>query len=375
MKKNFRMDLKNAVVLTNVSLRRVRSKTRGLYFSTLLLLLVGITNLPAAAQSTFGGIVGTVQDTSSAAVGGAEVSARRIDDGNVRTTTSNQTGTYQLLNLKPGRYEVIVVRDSFATTRVQEFELTAREERRIDVRLNPATVQQQVTVSEERGSIDTENGTIADSKSFTQVSALPSNYRGSTGSPLGALVAVPGVQQDSNGALSIGGGMPSMIDFTVDGVSTVNIRNNGANENMYPSTELLGEFRVTGVNNNAEFAQIADVTVTSKSGSNTFHGSAFDYLQNSALDAQVYGSPLKQQKSFNTFGVSLGGPVIIPGLYHGTNKTFFFADYEGNRLRGSTLSQLLVPTQAQRNGDLSDLGGPVIDPADINPVATKYLNT
>jgi hypothetical protein len=375
MKKHFHVGLKNVCALTKVVWQRVRSKPHGLSFLALLLLMVGIANLRAAAQSTFGGIVGTVQDTSGAAVSSAEVSARRVDDGTVRITTSDQTGTYQLLNLKPGRYEVTVARDSFATTRVQEFDLAAREERRIDVRLNPATVQQQVTVSGEGATIDTENGTIADSKSFDQVSALPSNYRGSTGSPLGALVAVPGVQQDSNGALSIGGGMPSMIDFTVDGVSTVNIRNNGANGNMYLSTELLGEFRVTGVNNNAEFAQIADVTVTSKSGSNIFHGSAFDYLQNSALDAQVYGSPLKQQKSFNTFGASLGGPVIIPGLYHGTNKTFFFADYEGNRLRGSTLSQLLVPTQAQRNGDLSDIGGPVIAPADINPVATTYLNT
>jgi hypothetical protein len=165
-----------------------------------------------------------------------------------------------------------------------------------------------------------------------------------------------------------------MIDFTLDGVSTINVRNNGANQNMYPSSELLSEFRVSSVNNNAEFAQVGDVTVTTKSGSNEFHGSLFEYFQNAALDATTYGATEKQAKVWNTFGGSLGGPVVIPKLYTGKNKTFFFADYEGNRHPGSTLEQYSVPTAAMRAGDLTDLpGGSAVDPQTGAPFPNNQI--
>src|SRR5262249_11851064 len=155
-------------------------------------------------------------------------------------------------------------------------------------------------------------------------------------SPLAAIAALPSVQQDSSGNVSIGGALPSQVAYSVDGVSTVNNRQNGALPNLYPSSEILGEFKVTAFNNNAEFAHVGDVTVTTKGGGNQFHGSLFEYLQNSALDAKVYGFDTKAPKSFNTFGGSFSGPLSIPGLYSGKDRTFFFVDYEGNRRRTST---------------------------------------
>jgi hypothetical protein len=113
--------------------------------------------------------------------------------------------------------------------------------------------------------------------------------------------------------------------------------------------------KVTAFNNNAEFSQVGDVTFITKSGTNQLHGSLFEYLQNDALDATILNFPAKAPKRFNTFGGSLGGPVTIPKLYNGKDKTFFFLDYEGNRKRTSVPQQLLVPTQAERNGNLNDL--------------------
>ncbi len=121
-------------------------------------------------------------------------------------------------------------------------------------------------------------------------------------------------------------------------------------------------------NNNAEFSQLADVTIITKSGTNKIHGSAFEYLQNSALDATTYGFDSKAHKAYNTFGGSLSGPVQIPHVYKGIDKTFFFADFEGNRRRFTTPQVLPVPTTAMRNGDLTNLpGGSVVDPETGSP--------
>jgi hypothetical protein len=171
------------------------------------------------------------------------------------------------------------------------------------------------------------------------------------------MATVPGAQQDAQGNVSLGGGTPSQIQYSVDGVSTVNIRQNGALGNMNPSSELISEFKVTQFNNNAEFSQSGDVTNATKSGGNQLHGSAFEYLQNSALDATPYGFDSKAHKAFNTFGGSISGPVQLPHVYKGKDRTFFFVDYEGNRRSYSTPQQFSVPTAAMRAGDLTNLPG------------------
>ncbi|WP_051978342.1 hypothetical protein [Edaphobacter aggregans] len=137
----------------------------------------------------------------------------------------------------------------------------------------------------------------------------------------------------------------------------MNIRQNGALNNMNPSSELISELKVTQFNNNAEFSQMADVTIITKSGKKDFHGSAFEYLQNSALDATTWGFDNKAHKAYNTFGGSFSGPLRLPHVKAGEDKTFFFADYEGNRRRFTTPLVLSVPTAAMRSGDLTNLPG------------------
>src|SRR5271170_1868101 len=370
---------------------------------TIVLSVVALLCLPGfgAGQSTFGDVVGVVKDPGQGAVGGAQVTLTNADEHTQHTATTDADGAFHFVNLKPGHYELVVAAAGFADYKVTAMQLDARQTLRLDVALKLASATQTVEVTSEGGLvINTENGTIGDTKDFKQLTSLPVNYRGATTSPLAMLATVPGAQQDANGNVSVGGGLPSQVEYSVDGSSTVNIRQNGALGNMNPSSELISEFKVTQFNNNAEFSQVGDVTISTKSGTEAFHGSVFEYFQNSALDAAVWGSningdTLKPHKVFHTFGGSLGGPLNIPKLSHGKAKTFFFTDYEGNRKRYSTPLFLFVPTNAMRSGDFSAQAAPLMDPFTgkpypgnkipsgsactsaqdcINPVATALLN-
>jgi hypothetical protein len=338
-----------------------------------LLIAVLLSAPMTVGQSTFGGIVGVVKDPGQGAVASAQVTLTSLDDRTEHTASTDDNGAFQFPNLKAGRYELVVRANGFADLKMTSLQLDARQILRTDLQLKLASATQTVEVAGDSGPvINTENATIGDSKDFSQITNLPVNYRGATTSPLAMLATVPGAQQDANGNVSVGGGLPSQVQYSVDGSSTVNIRQNGALGNMNPSSELIGEFRVTQFNNNAEFAQLGDVTISTKSGTEQFHGSLFEYAQNGAFDAAVWGSningqTIKPHKVFHTFGGSLGGPLEIPKLTRGQTKTFFFADYEGNRKRYSTPLFLFVPTAAMRAGDFSALGTPLMDPFTGNP--------
>jgi hypothetical protein len=310
-------------------------------------------SIPTFSQSTFGSIVGAVQDSSGAVVPGAGIRLTNVDENTTRTVESNAAGLYELLNLLPGKYTILATKPGFSSVREDNVTLDARQQRRVDFKLAVASALQTVEITSDEAVIDTENATISETLNTREVGDLPSNYRGGSTSPLAAIVSVPDVQQDSQGNISLAGGTISMSDYTVDGISTVNVRSNGPNTNMYPSSEMLSEFRVSAINNNAEFSSAGDVTVTSKSGGNTLHGGVFEYAANRVLDATDYGSTTKQGKVWNTFGGSLSGPVKIPHLYNGRDRTFFFIDYEGNRRAGTELQKDTVPTAGMRAGTLS----------------------
>jgi hypothetical protein len=340
----------------------------------MIVLWLAGNSVSVSAQSTFGSLVGVVQDKTQAVVPGAKVTIRRLEDNSSRSTTSDQNGSFEFLNLKPGTYALSAQADGFAEFQVPSAELTSRQTLRIDITLGIKSQSQSVEVADTVAVINTENAVISDSKDNQQITQLPLNNRATTTSPLAALSLSPNVQQDSSGNIALDGASSAMVNFSVDGISTANVRQNGALQDAYPSQEGISGVRVTSFNNSAEFSQVGDVTFTTKSGTSQYHGSLFEYLQNDALDADPYGFNGKSPKHFNTFGGSLGGPLSIPHLYNGKDKTFFFFDYEGNRRSTAVAQQFLVPTQAERNGDLTALGGPVISPANINPTATALLS-
>jgi hypothetical protein len=365
-------------------------------FSLGTILLSCIVLLSSAnAQSTFGSIVGAVKDPGGLVVPGAQITLPSIEEKTSRDAVSDADGDFQFMNVKAGHYEVTAHAAGFAPFRLASVQLDARQTVRLELPLKVQSTSEVVEVADQAPMINTESATLADTKDFLQVSQLPVNYRGATTSSLAMVGTIPGAQQDANGNVSVGGGLPSQIQYSVDGASTVNIRQNGALANMNPSSELISEFRVSQFNNNAEFAQLGDITTATKSGSEHLHGSLFEYMQNSVFDATTYGFPSKAHKAFNTFGGSLGGPVKIPGLTGDTPHTFFFAAYEGNRRRLVTPLFLNVPTAAMRAGNLGGLsssnGGAIVNPFTgqpfsnntipvcnqpgcINPVAQSLLN-
>jgi Carboxypeptidase regulatory-like domain len=327
---------------------------------------VVFTVCSAAGQSTFGSIVGVVHDATQAVVPGAFVKIRRLEDNSIRSTTSDQNGSFEFVNLKPGNYALSAHAEGFADFQVPSTELTSRQTLRIDVTVGVKSQSETVEVADTVAVINTENAVISDSKDNQQITELPLN----------SLAVSPNVQQDSSGNIALGGASSAMVNFSVDGISTANVRQNGALQDAYPSQEGISAVRVTSFNNSAEFSQVGDVTFTTKSGTGQYHGSVFEYLQNDALDADPYGFSGKAPKHFNTFGGSLGGPLSIPHLYNGKDKTFFFLDYEGNRRSTAVAEQFLVPTQDERNGNLAALCSTcsAIPTGSINATAKALLS-
>ncbi len=343
----------------------------GLLLTSLLLI-----SLVAMAQSTFGTLLGTVKDSSGSVVPNATVKITNIDENTARTVQTNSNGDYEAVNTKPGRYKIEITASGFQAFTTSEVTLTARQTVRVDAALSTGQVTAQVNVTANAGAIATETQTISSAFESQKILNLPANYRGAGGStsPYGLIAALPGVQSDNGGAFSIQGALPSQSQFSLDGISTTNVTGNSPLRNAFPSAESIAEIKVQGVGNAAEYGQVGDVTTISKSGTNEYHATAFWFHQNRALDAKAYGALTKPQKISNDFGFSGGGPVRIPWLYDGKDKTFFFGTFEGLRLpRGQTI-QNTVPTQAMRNGDFSALTGVTVrDPLTGQPFANNRV--
>jgi len=348
----------------------------GLIWLCFLLCVAMLLPRAGYSQSTFGDIRGTIHDPGNLPVPQAEVTLRDMDENTQRVTITDDSGGYLFQNLKPGHYSLSANKTGFSRSQTVELELTARQSARADVTLSIQQVMETVTVESAAEQINTENAEVGDTRGNDQLVEMPINSRAQTTSPLASLTLSPNIVTDSQGNIAVGGATFAQTGFSVDGISTANVTTNGSLQNAYPSSEGIGELKVTAFDNSAEFAQVADVTFVTKSGTNKFHGSLFEYLQNDVLDADILNFTTKAPKRFNTFGGSIGGPVDIPHLYHGKDKTFFFFDYEGNRRETSVPEQYLVPSQADRNGNLTDLlatGATLMDPFTGQPYANNTI--
>lgn len=341
----------------------------------------------ALAQSTFGTVLGTVKDASGAVVPGATVLVINVDENTSRTVETGANGEYEVVNLKPGPYRVEVVvqgLESFAATGLS---LVARQTLRVDATLGVGKVAETVTITG-AGAIATETQTIASAFNEENILKLPANYRasGST-SPYILIGSLPGVQADNGNNFSIQGALPSQSQFSVDGISTTNVRGNSPLTQAFPSAESIAEIKVQGVGNAAEYGQVGDVTSISKSGTNRFLGTAFWFHQNDGLDAKPFGALIKPKRTGNDYGTSGGGPLVIPGLYDGHSRTFFYGTFERFQFPREAVIQDTVPTARMRSGDLSLEGVAFVDPSTgrpfpndvipanrISPIASAFLD-
>ncbi len=308
-----------------------------------------------AAQSTFATIQGTVLDASGAVVSDAIITVRNEDTGNVETVHAGSAGEYRLFDLSAGTFTLVFSHAGFGDQTFAHQVVLARQVLRLDAHLDAGSVA--TTVDVEAGqSTFSDVATVSHSLSSSDINTLALNFRASdTTSPLYVAALTPGVQTDNLGNISVAGGFPYTTSYSIDGISTVNARFNGPSVNLFPSVESISEFKVNSANNSAEFGQPSDITVTTKGGTNQFHGGVYDFIENSALNA---ANPLTHSQGplkANDFGAYLGGPLSIPHLYNSKGKTFFFGDYEGTRRPESGSISISVPSDAFRVGDFSAL--------------------
>ncbi len=334
-----------------------------LFFCIVLAAVSFFTGMASHAQSIQGSILGTVKDSGGALVSGATVALLNLDDGSTRTTVSNSSGDYQFVDVKAGRYTVEIEQSGFQKWSATGVVLAARQQLRVDAALEVGSVQQEVQVSGETiSTIDTDTPSINAVYSSADVSNLPVNTRASASgtSALKIVGTLPGVQAD-HGDFSLQGGLPFQTEVSVDGVTVQSSTGNSPIADAFPSSESISELRADGALNNAEFGQPGEITVTTKGGTNVIHGSAFWYHQNAAFNAIPYQYPKITQKPklvANTYGASFGGPVVIPHLYNGHNKTFIYGAYEGWRHPSQSPYQFKVPSTLMKQGDFSKYSSP-----------------
>ena len=326
-----------------------------------LVLLPGLVSASqlASAQAVHGSIVGSVMDTSGAVVPGATVILTDTDKGTVRTTTTSAVGEYHFLDADTDHYSVEVQAQGFEKWTTTKLQLSTLQTLRVDAKLVIGSASTTVNISgENTGVIQTETPTITTTFTSDDLVSLPTNFRASSAgtSILGAMSAMPGVQADQ-GSYSVEGNLPFMSDMTVDGVTNIQVGSSG-NPVLFPSADDVASIQLTGVLAPAEFSDPAQVSVTTKGGTNLIHGSGWEYHQNSGINANTYGSLIRPHVVANTFGGKLGGPVFIPKLYNGKDKSFFFVDYEGFRLPESVTESAVVPTAAMKMGDFTNYSNP-----------------
>jgi hypothetical protein len=315
----------------------------------------------ALAQSTFGTFLGTVKDPSGSVVAECTITLTNTGTAAQRSTITDKEGNYVLVNLEPGIYEIKMQAAGFQPLTFKSLELLSRQTVRTDGALSVAGQAQTVNVNaESEAPITTEVSSIAETKSGRELTELPiaiaSRGLGST-SAITTLTTQAGVQTDSAGNMSVAGAIPAMLSVSVDGISTMSVRSEAPIAELFPSFDTIEEIRVSEVNNAAEYGGVSDITTVSKGGSNLLHGGAFENLQNSDMNARNPFSSTVSLVKMNNFGVHVGGPVTIPHLYHGKDKTFYFGSYEALRLPRQQFIEESVPTLALRSGDLSAYSG------------------
>jgi len=304
----------------------------------------------ALAQSTLGVVVGTVKDASGAVLTAATIRLTNSGEGTTRDGKATADGSFEFQNVKPGVYAVKVSAPGFRAFAASDIRVAARQTVRVDADMQLGDVTQLVEVSSSAGVIATDSPIIASTLSAENVLNLPGNVRGVSTSPYALIATLPGVQADNGGGYSIQGGLPAQSESSVDGISITAATGNSPQRNLFPSVESISEIRVQGVGNNAEFGQPGDVTAISKGGSNQLHGAGYWYHQNRALDARSFGQASLPSKISNVFGFTVGGPLVLPKLYNGKNRTFFFFTYEALRLPRQLTIQNTVPTAAMKAG-------------------------
>lgn len=346
---------------------------RRLLAAICLILLLAAPGAVSAQVST-ASINGTVRDASGSVVPQATVVLKNVGTGIELRSTTNDAGVYAFLNLLPGDYTLEASQQGFRTARVSQFTLVVNQTATYDFTLEVGSIEQSVTVEAMGAEVQSSTAELGAVVSRQQVVDLPLNGRNFT--QLLALtpgVAPISVSQNAGGTFtasaigafyipSINGQTNRSNFWTLDGIN--NQESFNSTYAVPPIIDTIQEFKVNSHNDQVEFGGVlgGTVNVVTKSGTNELHGSAWEYLRNDAFDARSTFLPRVTPFRYNMFGAAGGGPVVIPKLYDGRNKTFFYLGYQGFRLRRPANTFYKVPTDANLRGDLSDVSRQIYNP-------------
>ncbi len=323
-----------------------------------LLAIAAVTPLCAWAQVS-GSINGTVTDASQAIIPTARLVLRNTQTGEVRNTTSSEDGFFNFIDVARGEYSLTVTADGFRELHMGPLELTVGQQLTLRPRLEVGAVAETIEVQGTPPPVVTSSSSVSQLVDQTRIEQLPLNGRNA----LQLVSLIPGVINAGNAGqfgaqqqtFSTSGGRNIDMNFTLDGGYNMNSFYSIANE--YPNPDALQEFSTTSRNYSAAFGRgTSSVAAVTKSGTNGFHGSAFEFLRNTQLDARSFFAPSRADFKRNQYGGTFGGPIV-------RNKLFFFGSYQGTKVRGTPgETRYRTLTEAERRGDFSTYGTPLRDP-------------
>lgn len=338
--------------------------------SACLLVLQCLLAAPVFGQASFTGtILGTVTDPNGAVVRGAQVRVVNLATNETAAVTTDDAGNYFVPNLKPGAYRVEVEAAGFKRFVQDRLPLQIDQRARIDALMQLGSPTESVVIAETAPVLQTESGTLGQVIDNRQVVSLPLNGRGA----FSLIGLVAGVAEGPNAATSgasarINGGRNRLNEVQLDGVTAINVK--GGNVGYTPMVDALQEFKVVTNSFSAEYGRTGGgvILATIKSGGNDFHGVLFEFLRNDALNARnLFARPQDRKPILrqNQFGFALGGPIR-------RDRTFFFLDWQGTRIRNAAVNTSSVPTEALRNGDFRGLAT-IYDPATTRIVNNQVV--
>jgi Carboxypeptidase regulatory-like domain/TonB dependent receptor len=320
---------------------------------------------PAVRAQVAGGMIqGTVKDSTGASIADAQVFITNTNTGVVRETSTNPSGSYSAANLVPGRYEITASASGFANRVASDVLLTVGEQKIVDLSLTVKSQSQEVTVSEAVPAVDTVGATLSGVVNSETIVDLPLNGRdwaslatlepgvsGILTQPSNSTTSATRLNRGVGSQLTIGGNRPQQNNYRVDGISTNDYANAapGGVLGADLGVDAIQEFSVITSNAPAAYGKSSGgiINAVTRGGTNSFHGSVYEFLRNSALDARnFFDGPRVPPFKRNQFGASAGGPIV-------RNKTFIFGDYEGMRQSLGNTQTIFVPSRAARNGPVN----------------------
>lgn len=319
-----------------------------------LILAVG----SAFAQSDRGTLTGTVTDVGGGVVPGARITATHSATNSQFRVTTTQSGGFGIPSLPVGEYRVTVESDGFKTAVREKLTVAAGATIRLDTKLEVGTVQQVIDVVAEASLLQTEDAKIQNEVTNKMIEGLPTVVSGNLRSPFDLANLTAGASGGDTD-FRVGGGQQGSWGVMLDGTSA---STNRAGSTLWaavnaPSLDAITEFHVETNGFKAEYGRAGGgvITFISKSGTNEYHGTTFDFIRNNAFDARKFFDKTVPVYRQHDFGATIGGPVRIPKLYNGKNRTFFFFSYEGFRNRvGNSTSPIAMATPEALNGDFSN---------------------